>query len=141
MELFDRLFADLSPRELHDILRLRVDVFVVEQDCPYPEIDGRDPEPGTRHVWLAEPGGPPLAYVRLLDDTAHRRVGRVVTAPVARGRGLAARLIDHVVATSDGPWVLDAQAHLAEWYGRLGFRVDGDGFVEDGIPHLPMRRD
>lgn len=141
MELFDRPFADLSPRELHDILRLRVDVFVVEQDCPYPEIDGRDVEPGTRHVWLGEPGGAPAAYVRLLDDTAHRRIGRVVTAPAARGRRLAARLIEHLLRSSDGPWVLDAQAHLADWYAGLGFRVDGDEFVEDGIPHVPMRRD
>lgn len=140
MELLDRAFADLSALELHAILKLRVDVFVVEQRCAYAEIDGRDVEAGTRHMWL---GGPDdvRAYLRVLDDGEARRIGRVVTAPGARGDGLAARLVEHAVGATSPPWVLDAQSHLEGWYRARGFRVDGPEFVEDGIPHLPMRRD
>lgn len=138
MERFDRSFGELTAHELHDILALRVAVFVVEQACPYAEIDGRDIEPGTRHIWFADPEV--VAYLRVLDDGAARRIGRVVTAPAARGAGLAALLVDHAVATTSGPWVLDAQAHLESWYLARGFVVDGPDFVEDGIAHVPMRR-
>lgn len=138
--VIDRRFAELDVATFHDLVRLRVDVFVVEQSCPYPELDGRDAEPATRHVWLADDVGP-TAYLRLLDDGAARRIGRVVTRPDVRGGGLAGLLVEHVLTTSTGPWVLDAQAHLAAWYGSHGFVADGARFVEDGIPHLPMRRD
>ncbi len=50
-------------------------------------------------------------------------------------------LVDHAVATSPGPWVLDAQSHLADWYEERGFVAAGPEFIEDGIPHVPMRRD
>ena len=139
MEIVDRRFVELTAAELHDLLRLRVDVFVVEQGCPYPELDGRDTEPGTRHVWIADDAGP-AAYLRLLDDGADRRIGRVATRLDARGDGLAGALVDHVLAASNGPWVLDAQTRLERWYAARGFVVDGTGLVVDGIPHLPMRR-
>jgi ElaA protein len=61
--------------------------------------------------------------------------------PAARGEGLAALLMEHFVATSSGPWVLDAQAHLAGWYERFGFEIVGDEYDDDGILHVPMRRD
>jgi ElaA protein len=134
-------FDELSPRTLYDLLRLRVDVFVVEQNCPYPELDGRDTEPGTRHVWLAE-GDPPLAYLRVLDEPGGpARIGRVCVATTARGSGLAGRLMR---ATLDllgpRPTVLDAQTYLAGFYGGLGYVPTGPEFVEDGIPHVPMIR-
>jgi ElaA protein len=136
-------WAELDPATLHDIVRLRVDVFVVEQACAYPELDGRDVEPATEHVWVAEQGVPVAAYLRVLaEPDGARRVGRVVTHPSARGRGLAAVLVGDVTSRhGEGPIVLDAQAHLASWYARLGFRVTGPEFLEDGIPHVPMLRD
>lgn len=137
--ILDRRFADLDAAALHAILRLRIDVFVVEQECAYRDIDGRDDEPGTRHLWIADPDGP-VAYLRVLDDGDVRRLGRVATRPEARGRGLAGRLVDHAVETTEGPWVLDAQAHLADWYGARGFVVSGAEFEEDGIVHVPMIR-
>lgn len=140
MAVHDRTFAELSTRDLHDLLRLRVDVFVVEQACAYAELDGRDTEATTRHVWIADEAGP-TAYVRLLDEGDRRRIGRVVTRADARGAGLAGGLVDHAVRTSTGPWVLDAQAHLRAWYEDRGFVASGPEFVEDGIPHVPMRRD
>ena len=133
-------FADLTLRELYALCRLRVDVFVVEQQCPYPELDGRDPEPGTEHYWF-EQDGEVLALLRVLDDGASRAIGRVATAAGARGRGLAARLMEEVLAHhGGGPLRLSAQAHLEPWYERFGFRRSGEGYVEDGIPHVPMQR-
>jgi ElaA protein len=134
-------FAELTPFEVYALCRLRVDVFVVEQQCPYPELDGRDLEPATEHLWL-EADGEVLATIRVLDDGATRAIGRVVTAPAARGRGLAARLMEEGIASyGSAPLTLGAQAHLEEWYARFGFRRNGPGYVEDGIPHVPMRRE
>ncbi|TCB90750.1 GNAT family N-acetyltransferase [Micromonospora zingiberis] len=134
-------FADLDARTFHDLLRLRIDVFVVEQECAYPEIDGRDVEPGTRHLWLAHDGAP-LAYLRILADPGGvARIGRVVVAPTARGGGHAGRLMHAALAEiGDRPCVLDAQSHLVGFYARHGFTVSGPEYVEDGIPHTPMRR-
>jgi len=134
-------FADLTPFELYDLCRLRVDVFVVEQACPYPELDGRDAEPATVHVWF-EGDGAVLATIRVLDDGDTRAIGRVATAASARGRGLAARLMEEGLVLCDGyPVTLGAQAYLEGWYERFGFRRSGPGYVEDGIPHVPMRRE
>src|SRR5919107_1715517 len=76
-------FRDLDTTTLYAILKLRCDVFVVEQKCFYADLDGRDAEPGTRHVWLSR-GDDILAYLRILDDGDAERIGRVVTAPTAR---------------------------------------------------------
>jgi ElaA protein len=134
-------FAELTPFEVYGLCRLRVDVFVVEQECPYPELDGRDVEPATVHLW-AEVAGEVAATIRVLDDGATRAIGRVATAPAHRGRGLAARLIEAGIDLCDGAAItLGAQAHLEGWYERFGFRRSGPGYVEDGIPHVPMRRE
>jgi ElaA protein len=131
--------AEIDPVVLYEILRLRVDVFVVEQECPYPELDGRDLEPTARLLWFADDDARVLATLRVLHDGDDRRIGRVATAAAARGRGLAADLMRAAVAGCEGRLVrLDAQAHLSGWYARFGFVVDGDEFLEDGIPHLPM---
>jgi ElaA protein len=133
-------FADLDGRTLYRLLQLRVDVFVVEQRCPYRDLDGRDVEPETRHLWV-EDGDQVVACLRLLDDGGDVRIGRVVTAPAQRGQGLAAALIRAAIGGAGArPVVLDAQSHLTAWYGSFGFRVDGPEFVEDGILHTPMRR-
>ena len=133
-------FADLTPFEVYALCRLRVDVFVVEQECPYPELDGRDVEPATEHLWF-ESDGEVLATIRVLDDGATRAIGRVATAAAARGRGLAARLIEEAISSYGHlPLTLGAQAHLEQWYERFGFARSGAGYLEDGIPHVPMRR-
>ena len=77
-------FADLTPFEVYALCRLRVDVFVVEQECAYPELDGRDVEPATEHLWFAS-DGEVLSSIRVLDDGATRAIGRVETASLARG--------------------------------------------------------
>ena len=137
-------FADLAPEMLYALLRLRVDVFVVEQRAAYPELDGRDLEPGTRHLWVtANDPGRPLAYLRLLTEPdGTMRIGRVVTAKEARGVGLAKRLVAAALEVDpSAPTVLDAQSYLVDFYTRLGFRPVGPEYMDaDGIPHVPMRR-
>ncbi|HEX2903690.1 MAG TPA: GNAT family N-acetyltransferase [Jatrophihabitans sp.] len=149
MRLHAEPLERIDPITLYRLLKLRVDVFVVEQRCAYPELDGRDAEPGARQFWLEE-DGEVLATLRLLPENAGTdagtaattvRIGRVATAGPARSRGLAARLLAAALAESGtADVVLDAQSHLAGWYGRFGFVASGPEFVEDGIPHLPMRR-
>lgn len=134
-------WRDLDPLVAYDIARLRVEVFVVEQGCPYPELDGRDVEDAARHLWVDDVHGV-ASYLRVLaEPDGCVRVGRVCTRRDARGRGLSALLLDAAVAGFPGRDVVaNAQAHLAAWYARRGFVVDGPGHVEDGIPHLPLRR-
>jgi ElaA protein len=125
--------------ELYAVLCLRATVFVVEQACPYLDPDGRDVEPGTTHLWLAE-GDTVAAYLRVLTEPdGATRIGRVVTDPAHRGQRLAGRLLDEALLTATRPVVLDAQSHLVGLYARHGFEVDGAEFLEDGIPHTPMR--
>ena len=139
-EVSSRAFTDLTAARLYEILRLRSEVFVVEQECVYLDPDGRDAEPGTVHHWI-DRNGEVAAYARTLSDPeGATRIGRVVTAPAHRGEGLAARLIAHIVAEAGEPLVLDAQSYLVAWYERFGFRVAGPEFVEDGIAHVPMNR-
>jgi ElaA protein len=133
---------DLDAATLHDLVALRIAVFVVEQTCVYNELDGRDREPGTEHVWTADVDGP-TAYVRVLTEPdGSARIGRVCTRGDARGAGLAARLLTDVLArTADRTVVLDAQEHLTDWYTRFGFTPSGPAHVEvGGIRHVPMIR-
>lgn len=141
VDVRDALLADLDPRTLYRILALRSAVFVLEQDCPYLDADGRDLEPDARQLWLEE-AGEVVATLRLLvDPDGVLRIGRVATATAFRGRGLAATLMQRALELiADRESVLGAQAHLSDWYARFGFVRDGDDYDEDGIPHTPMRR-
>lgn len=134
-------FSALGAEAAYAVWRLRQDVFVVEQACPYPDLDGRDLEPGTRHVLMTDADETLVGYARVLDDGARWRVGRVLLARELRGRGLADLVVETALLACPGrDVVLDAQSPLAEWYATFGFAVDGPEFVEDGIPHVPMRR-
>ena len=141
MEIHSAAVAELDPETLYGILRLRVDVFVVEQDCAYPELDGRDLEAGAVLVWARE-GDEVLATLRLLEDrTGNARIGRVATAAAHRGSGLAAELMRAALdRAGNRNVVLDAQAHLQAWYERFGFIRVGEEYLDDGIPHVPMLR-
>lgn len=134
--------AELPPVLLYEILRLRVEVFVVEQRAAYPDIDGRDLEPGAQLLWVNDDSGV-LGTARLLQDPEGvARIGRVATACRARGTGVGAALMRRALELrGEGLTVLDAQEHLSGWYGRFGFAVSGPAFVEDEIPHVPMRRE
>jgi ElaA protein len=138
-------FDELGARTLYRILRLRAEVFVVEQDCPYLDPDGRDAEPGTLHLWAdPDPSAPTVAAAlrMVVEPDGSRRIGRVVTASDHRGQGLAGMLLDRALALvpPGRGVVLDAQARLEPWYAVRGFTRVGEEFVEDGIAHVPMRR-
>ncbi|HKR52097.1 MAG TPA: GNAT family N-acetyltransferase [Pseudonocardiaceae bacterium] len=145
MLLHRRLAADLSTAMIYALLRLRVEVFVVEQGCAYQDLDGHDLDQTTRHYWLAPYGAieDAQATLRLLEPTEGRfRIGRVCAAPSARARGGIRRLLEAALAeVGDAPCVLDAQAHLVGLYTRFGFVVAGAEFTEDGIVHVPMHRE
>jgi ElaA protein len=134
-------FTDLDVVTLYRLLALRVAVFVVEQECAYLELDGRDVEAATVHLWIDDDSGVPLAYLRILTEADGTiRIGRVVTVPARRGEGHAAALVGHALAiTAPATTVLDAQSHLTGWYEELGFEVAGAEYLDDGIPHTPMR--
>jgi ElaA protein len=138
--IFSAPTRNLDIVTLHEILRLRQDVFVVEQEAAYPDIDGRDLEAGTVQFWCGD--GRVEATLRLLREAdGTERIGRVATAAASRGKGLSSELMRAALAETRSTVVrIDAQAHLEEWYGRFGFVRSGEDFHEDGIRHLPMTR-
>jgi ElaA protein len=139
----------LPPEWLYQALRLRVDVFVVEQGCAYPELDGKDLHPAARHLLGHDAANTLLAYCRLLPpgvsfDTPS--IGRVVVAPAARRRGIADRLMHEALTHCAALWpaqplMIAAQQHLLGFYRKHGFAVVSDMYIEDGIAHVDMRRD
>ncbi|AZE51680.1 N-acetyltransferase ElaA [Pseudomonas chlororaphis] len=139
--------TDLGKEQLYAILRLRTEVFVVEQKCAYQEVDGQDLEGDTCHL-MAWDDDQLVAYLRLLDPVSQGGdvvIGRVVIAPQARGKGLGHELMEHALKQAQKRWphmpiYLSAQAHLQGYYGRYGFNVVGEEYLEDDIPHIGMRR-
>ncbi len=133
---------ELPVRTAYDVWRLRQQVFVVEQDCAYPDLDGRDLEDPTRHLVLLDDEDAVIGALRVLDDGGWSRIGRVVVAPAARGRGLAAVMMDEAIARcGDREVRLDAQTGLTAFYEGYGFVVTGPEFDEDGVMHVPMARE
>lgn len=135
---------DLDTATLYQLLKLRVEVFVVEQKCAYPELDGLDLLPETRHFWLDDEGEI-ISTLRLLEEHENGvksfRIGRVCTSVPARGHGYTTRLVRAALAEAGSATVrLSAQTYLVDLYAKFGFKPDGDEFEEDGIMHLPMRK-
>lgn len=138
--LQDRAFSELSSAEAYWLWLLRQQVFVVEQRSPYPDLDGRDVAPSTRHLTLTEDGGL-VGCLRMTEEDTHLRIGRVALAPESRGRGWARLLIDAAVRRVGARACrLDAQTPLVGFYAGWGFVVDGPEFIEDGVAHVPMLR-
>ncbi len=138
----------LSVPELYALLRLRAQVFVVEQQCCYQDLDGQDLQGATRHL-LGWQDGQLAAYCRILDPATRDgevAIGRVITAPFARGQGLGHALIRQAMTQARLHWpgtplYLSAQAHLRHYYGQHGFTAVTGEYLEDGIPHIGMRLD
>lgn len=137
-------FADLTTTVLHDILKLRTDIFVVEQKCPYPEIDGKDPK--SQHLMYWE-NDHIVAYSRLLPPGVsyeEASIGRVVVAKSHRKTGLGYQLLEQSIkatlAQRNQPIKIGAQAHLESFYGAAGFIKVSDVYIEDDIPHIEMLR-
>lgn len=136
-----REFAELTAAELYAIVALRQRVFVVEQNCVYQDADGLDLV--SRHLWAAR-GDEIAAYLRIVPAGVkfpEISIGRVITAPEARGTGLGRELMKRGIAACGAqPIHIGAQAHLEKFYGEVGFVRVSDVFDEDGIPHVEMLR-
>ena len=134
-------FASLDNYTLYEILRLRSEVFVVEQKCAFVDLDGRDTAESAEHAWVTGDDGGVVAGLRVFTcapDTV--KISRVVTRPDCRGQGLGDQLMKAaIVRYSGSAIVLDAQTRLVGWYEGLGFTADGERFLEDDILHTPMR--
>lgn len=138
-------FDELDVHLLHQLLRLRTDVFVVEQQCAYAEIDGQDLH--ALHVLGQQPDGALVAYARILPPGADGlpHVGRVVVAAEVRRHGLGRQLMHevmHALSVHHGTTrsALAAQAHLQKFYEGFGYRASGAVYPLDGIPHVDMVR-
>ena len=138
-------FEELGAAGVYAVLQLRQAVFVVEQTCPYLDADGLDDRALHLLGWRE---GELVAYLRAFAPGVQSPdaivIGRVITESRARGEGLGLILMREGARRAFGEWGhhdihLSAQAHLEGWYGKLGYRVVGPGYDEDGIPHLPMR--
>lgn len=140
--------TELGARELYELLQLRVDVFTVEQDCPYQDLDGQDLQDSIYHLQAFQEGDPVIAaYLRIMyDGTSEARIGRVVVSRKYRSTGLGRALMSKALDTIQElraihevtSIMLHGQAHLDKWYGSYGFEVVGEPFLEDNIPHLVM---
>ena len=141
MELCIKRFEELTIDELYAILKLRVDVFVVEQKCPCDEIDNRDQ--AAIHVYLKDADGI-KAYVRILDRgvvSEHVTIGRVIAAQ--RGKGLGRRVMEEAIKAAQEIFgtdtiFLEAQVYAKGFYEKLGFKPVSEAFSMDGIPHVKM---
>jgi len=139
--------TELDAPTLYDVLALRSAVFVVEQECAYQDLDGRDLLEGTRHLIGRQVDV--AAYARILAPDAELpvpRIGRVIVTSQARGRQLGRRLMERALSSCGEHWPgkpieLGGQAHLVDFYRSFGFVPIGAPYVEDGIPHQWMRRD
>ena len=141
-----KTWSELTTDELYALLKLRTDVFFLEQQIDETELDDRDQEPATEHYWIADEQGI-ASYLRVIVDAepAHRDachlVGRVVTRPDARGRGLSQQLIAEVIRRhGHQPMLLHAQTYIAPLYAKFGFEAFGEEYEEAGIPHFLMYR-
>ena len=135
----------MTGREVHDLLALRMAVFVVEQACAFAEIDGADPDAIHLQVFI---GGDLAGCLRVFapsEAVDHARIGRVATAKGHRGTGLGHRMMVEALRFCAEHFAghaidLSAQAHLTGFYAWHGFTPVSESYLEDGIPHLDMRR-
>lgn len=139
--------ADLSPFELHSAYKLRVDVFVHEQNTPYAEIDDIDAHTDTRHILAWRPGGEHtevMGVARVFPGADSTVFGRLVVKPEYRGTGLADTVVRSALtyAFENYPGkdvTLEAQAELTEYYKAFGFEAEGTQYEDAGVPHQKMR--
>lgn len=143
MEWALKKFNELTLDEFHDILKLRIDIFVVEQNCPYPEIDNKDSK--AYHFFGKEESNI-VAYTRIFkagDYYKEASFGRVVVHQHYRNQKLGYQLVENALKEIQSlfgnvPIKIGAQKHLNKFYACFGFQQEGEGYIEDGIPHIYM---
>ncbi len=138
MQVRTKSFEDLTNRELYEILKLRVDVFVVEQECPYPEIDGKDYD--AIHIYL-ENQGEILAYARVYKEKDEIHIGRVIAKE--RRKGYATLILKEAIRAAREKYQarkihIEAQTYAKKLYEKVGFEEVSEAFLLDGIEHVKM---
>jgi ElaA protein len=136
-------FEKLTPQQVHDLYRLRIAVFVIEQNCPFQDVDGADPK-----CWhlLGHSNGELVAYCRLVPAGVkfdEPSIGRVITAQSVRGTGMGRVLMAEAMKRARELWPghalrIGAQAHLERFYNEFGFTKSSEPYDEDGILHVEM---
>ena len=143
METIVKSFEELTTNELYQLLQLRSEVFVVEQDCAYQDVDGKDQE--ALHLMIFD-SKTLVAYARIFKPGAYLEmacVGRVVVKAAHRGKSLGNQLMKSAINTVQEKFHtseigLSAQTYLTKFYDDLGFQAVGEEYLEDGIPHILM---
>lgn len=138
-----KTFEEFTVPELYNVLKARIDVFVVEQNCPYPDLDNYDQK--AVHIW-AEQNGDVLANCRIFDKGikySEASIGRVLTTEKGRGKNLGKQLIAYAIDTIEARFRtsevrISAQDYLIKFYGEFGFEDTGKKYLEDDIPHTEM---
>ncbi len=141
-------FGDLTPREVHDLLQARSAVFVVEQNCVFPDIDGLDPQCWHLLGYARAPSRALAAYCRIVPPGAkyaEPSIGRVITTREARGTGAGKAVVREAIARVETLWPgtairIGAQCYLERFYGGFGFVTSSPPYDEDGIAHIEMLR-
>ena len=141
-----KTFAELTVNELYDLLKLRSEVFVVEQKCIFLDIDNNDQKAFHTIGYI---GDEVVATTRLFDKDimydGYQSIGRVVGSPRHRGLGIGKALMQYSISECErlfgkGPIKIGAQLYLKKFYGEQGFEQSGDIYLEDEIDHIPMIR-
>lgn len=138
-------YEKLSLDELYDIMQLRQEVFVVEQECPYLDCDALDKS--GYHLWMRDAGTGIMSYCRILPPNVaypgYSSIGRILTSPKLRNQGLGKDTVQQAIKSSEHlfgktPIKISAQNHLQKFYNSMGFLAEGEPYDEDGIPHIAM---
>lgn len=141
-----KTFDEFTVPELYAVLKARIDVFVIEQNCPYPDLDNYDQK--AIHIWAEDDDGEVLANCRIFDKGIkydEASIGRVLTTEKARGKKLGKLLIQYAVETIENRFHtseirISAQDYLLKFYAEFGFADTGRKYLEDDIPHTEMLR-
>ncbi|WP_216827708.1 GNAT family N-acetyltransferase [Alkalihalobacterium elongatum] len=143
MEWKLKTFEQLTNLEVYNILKQRTNVFVVEQNCPYEEVDGYDL---SSHHLFKEVAGDVVAYLRILPSQLKYKecsIGRVIVKKEYRGTGLAKEMLKQAIDfiennLNEGEIKIQAQQYLEQFYGSFGFKTISEVYLEDEIPHIDM---
>ena len=142
MKLIVKGWDQLSRKEINDVFSLRSEVFVVEQECVYQDVDGKDEQ--ADHVLLTIDNNL-VGYTRVFNENIYFKeasFGRAVVKKTYRGKGyghlLVEKSLEHLKASKQSPIKISAQAYLKDFYSSHGFVVKGKEYMEDGIPHFAM---
>lgn len=141
MKIEKKWFQDLTKEELFEMYRLRINIFVVEQECAYQEIDDFDLT--ALHVFARDDAGVLVGYGRVYDAGDFNTFGRVLILPKLRNQALGSILVQTLIDTikttlKDKPIQIHAIASLKNFYEKRGFKAIGPIVVEDGIEHIDM---